>query len=76
MAGMLYGGEGGRERLDGGEGGGEGRRPTGWRGRVRRWLNTVGPRVHVGLLEGTLCGGVSGTALGKEPGGDRNAVGE
>jgi hypothetical protein len=27
-------------------------------------------------LEETLCGGVSGTALGKEPGGDTNAVGE
>jgi hypothetical protein len=50
MAGILYGREGGRERLDGGEGGGERRRSTGWRGRVRRRLNSVGPRVHVGLL--------------------------
>jgi hypothetical protein len=37
---------------------------------------TSGACVAAGEVERTLCEGVSGTALGKEPGGDTNAVGE
>ena len=58
---MLHGGEGSRERLDGGERGGEGRCPTspGWRGRVWRWLKRVGSWVHLWLLGGWKWNGCS-----------------
>jgi hypothetical protein len=37
---------------------------------------TSGACGAAGELERTLCDGVSGTVVGKEPGGDTNAVGE
>jgi hypothetical protein len=59
----------------------------GWSGKPSQWVERVGVELAeqywtssacgaAGELERALCDGVSGTALGKEPGGDTNAMGE